>query len=812
MQIPTFHTERLNSHIPLRRGTLLALVLVPALLASVLLGAAWGRDSRLSRITAAVVNSDQAVKVNGQTVPMGRQLAAEIVAKQSKNITWVLSDPSDAAQGLASGEYAAVVTIPENFSAAATSVKDADTAKQATIDVQTSPASAVQDAEIARQVADLAAQSTNATLTGGYLGNIYVGFNTMGKQLTTIGKGAGQLADGAEQLGDGTAKAAGGAGQLGKGMAELDANGAKLVDGGNQLASGATQLSDGVGAYTQGAGQVVDGIGQLAGGINQLEAGLASGGDSKQFAQLGQLKSGAQQVASGAAGLSTGLGTYQDQLVAWRDGKAPIPQQVLDAYTEQFGAQCAAQIADGLRTALSPENVAQYEAQMRKQLATSLDQLPPQVALTPEQKAAILANAKLPENQQLAKMLADPKLAKQISDAVCPEVQKAAQPVFEGGFKAGTGTAAAVLDVKDPETGQSLKSGAAALSTGAGQLSAGVTKLVDELPKQIAAQLAELKAGVKKLSDGADTLATKSQQLKTGGGELATGASTLASGAGEYAAGVGKYTDGVHQANAGTQELASGMTQLATGSAKLATGTRTFADKVSDGAKQVPSYSEAQREKLSSIVATPVTGGADGITTPLKQTATLLLVLGSWLGALAIWLLMRPVASRTLTSSRPSWQLAAATMVPGAVVALGQSVLLGVLGSMGMDLSFGRGVRLTAFLALVGLAFTAINHALAAWFGGIGRAVSVLLVTVTAAVGVVSAVPELFTSIHAFSPLAPALRGLRSIVTGAPMGVGPVGSLLVLWLLASVACLLAVTRRRRLTPAKYRKAAGSVGS
>lgn len=808
MHIPTFHTERVNSHVPLRRGTLLALVLVPALLASVLLGAAWGRDARLSRITAAVVNSDKAVKVNGQTVPMGRQLAAEIVAKQSKNITWVLSDPSDAAEGLASGQYAAVVTIPENFSAAATSVKDADSAQQATIDVQTSPASAVQDAEIARQVADLAAQSTNATLTGGYLGNIYVGFNTMGKQLTTIGKGAGQLADGAEQLNEGTSKAAGGVGQLGKGMAELDANGAKLTDGGAKLASGATELSNGIGAYTTGAGQVVDGIGQLAGGINQLEAGLAAGGDSQQFAQLGQLKTGAQQVAGGAAGLSTGLGKYQDQLVAWRDGTAPIPQQVLDAYTAQFGGQCAAQIADGMRTALSPQKIAQYEAQLRQQLATGLDQLPPELALTAQQKAAILANAKIPENQQLATMLADPKLATQVADTVCPEVSKLAQPAFEGGFQAGTGTAAAALDVKDPKTGQSLTSGAAALADGAGQMSAGVTKLVDELPQQIAAQMGQLRAGVKKLSDGADTLASKSQQLKTGGAQLATGASTLASGVGEYTDGVAKYTEGVHQANLGTQELATGMTQLASGSGKLATGTRTFADKVSDGAKQVPSYSEAQREKLSTVVATPVTGGADGITTPLTQTTTLLLVLGSWLGALATWLLVRPVASRTLTSSRPSWQLAAATMVPGAVVALGQSVLLGWLGSAAMDLTFGRGVRLTAFLALAGLAFTAINHALAAWFGGLGRALSVLLATVTAAVGVVSAVPSLFSSIHGASPLAPALRGVRSIVAGSPMGVGPVGILLSLWLLASVACLLAVTRRRRLTPAGYRKAHG----
>lgn len=920
MKLPSFRPERLNSHRPLRRWSLLALVLVPMLLSGVLLGTAWGRDDRLTRITAAVVNQDKAVVVNGQQVPMGRQLAAEIVAKQSKNITWVLSDPSDAAEGLAKGDYAAVVTIPEGFSAAATSVKSPDLAHQATIDVQTSPASAVQDAEIAQQVADLAAQSTNAMLTGGYLDKIYIGFNTMGKQLTSIGTGAGQLADGAKDLADGTGKAAEGTGELGKGMNQLTEAGGKLSSGGSQLVAGGTKLSDGgtevtaggtklatgagqlvtggkklteggsqlvaggkkltdggakldtgasdlstgIASYTKGAGQVVDGIGQLAGGINQLESGLSKSTGSGQFGQLDQLKTGAQQVAGGAAGLSSGLGKYQDQLEAWRDGKAPMPKQVSDAYTKQFGAQCSAQIADGMRTALSKENLAKYEAALQQQLATSLSQLPPELALTEQQQKAILAKAKLPQNQQLAQLIADPKLASKVAGAVCPEVAKAAQPAFEGGFKAGTGTAAAALDHQDPKTGQSLTSGAAALADGSAQLSTGITKLVEALPQQIAAQLAELKAGVKKLSDGADTLATQSQQLKTGGTKLATGASQLATGVdgytdgvgsyvtgvgtfaggvskytagvgtladgvskyttgvgtyvagvgtyiegvGTYADGVTRYTDGVSQANVGVQELATGMTRLSAGSGKLATGSRTFADKISDGAKQVPNYSAAERETLSTVVATPVAGAADQISTPLKQTTTLLLVLGTWLGALATWLLVRPVASRTLTSSRPSWQLAAATMVPGALVAVGQAVLLGILGSTVMHLGFGRGFRLTAFLTLAALTFTAVNHALAAWFGGIGRGVAAVLATVTAAVGLVSAVPEIFTSIHGASPLAPALRGLRSIVTDAPMGVGPVGTLLALWLLAAIAGLLAVVRRRSLTPGRYRRASG----
>ena len=159
---------------------------------------------------------------------------------------------SDAASGLADGRYAAVVTIPENFSRAATSVADADAAEQAVIQVTTSPASAVEDAQIARQIADLATQSTNQMLTGEYLKNIYIGFNTMGEQFVT-----------------------------GQTIAEALANSAELSSGGVQLASGARELSGGVTQYTDGAGKLVDGISQLDTGVQAYTSGagqLVGGG------------------------------------------------------------------------------------------------------------------------------------------------------------------------------------------------------------------------------------------------------------------------------------------------------------------------------------------------------------------------------------------------------------------------------------------------------------------------------------------------------------------------------------------------------
>ena len=125
-----------------------------------------------------------------------------------------------------------------------------------------------------------------------------------------------------------------------------------------------------------------------------------------------------------------------------------------------------------------------------------------------------------------------------------------------------------------------------------------------------------------------------------------------------------------------------------------------------------------------------------------------------------------------------------------------------------MNLGLGRGFGLVAFLVLAALAFMAVNQALVAWLGGVGRTISVVLATVTAAVGLVSAVPGMFGTIHGISPLAPALDGVRAIVAHTSVGVGPIGTLLALWLLGAVACLLAVVRRRQLSPAAYRRARG----
>ena len=70
-----------RAHAGRRAGwlTLVGLVLVPLTVGGLLTWALWQPLQRLDRVQAAVVNQDVPVELDGQTVPLGRQLAAALV-------------------------------------------------------------------------------------------------------------------------------------------------------------------------------------------------------------------------------------------------------------------------------------------------------------------------------------------------------------------------------------------------------------------------------------------------------------------------------------------------------------------------------------------------------------------------------------------------------------------------------------------------------------------------------------------------------------------------------------------------------------
>ena len=322
--------------------SLVGLVLVPLLVAAGFLWATWNSDTRLDRVQAAIVNNDKGTTLNKQFVPLGRQLAGGLVNGEAdaSNFDWVLTDDDDARNGLESGTYAAVVTIPEDFSKQATSFSKTEVADiaPATIEVQTSQVSGITDGVVAQVITTAARDTLNTELTEQYLDNIYLGFNSTKKQFESVAKGARKLADGSGDLSDGLDQTSTGAKKLADGLEQLDdgtqqlsAGMTKLADGTKELPSQTKQLADGAQKSADGADDLADGVKKFTDG-HARPAALFVAEAGKQPVAVTLTKEGAETVdAASILGVMTLGVSAGDEVVLSTDADGHEASASIDA-------------------------------------------------------------------------------------------------------------------------------------------------------------------------------------------------------------------------------------------------------------------------------------------------------------------------------------------------------------------------------------------------------------------------------------------------------------------------------------------------
>lgn len=362
----TLTLERARSRRPVTWLTLLGVLLLPVVIGGILVAALYNPVERLDGMRAAIVNNDEPVTVNGQLVPLGRQLAAGLVEGSDdlpSNLDWTISNTDDAAAGLADGTYDAVITIPANFSAAATSTAGASdgsgtTPEKATISAQTSPDSLIVDDAITSQVAQAAASVLGQQLSSTYLENVFLGFTTLGDKL-------GEAASGAHQLADGAAQAATGAAQLPGGATALASGATQLGDGANELSGGLTQLADGTRQSAGGAGQLAAGLGAVSGQLTSTAPDTLGGAAATTVSYANAAATSTQQLA----------GIYQGLLTANNCIPPATPT------TPEQGAVCLAlgQLAGGITDSATNAGTAAYVAPLVQQglgkTAAGIDEL-----------------------------------------------------------------------------------------------------------------------------------------------------------------------------------------------------------------------------------------------------------------------------------------------------------------------------------------------------------------------------------------------------------------------------------------------------
>ncbi|GAA2244380.1 hypothetical protein GCM10010413_54420 [Promicromonospora sukumoe] len=749
-----------------------AVALLPLMILGLLISALWNPQDRLDTVKAAIVNLDEPVTVEGQMVPLGRQLAAGLVSggetadaaageaaaipASDASYDWEISDEQSAADGLADGTYAAVITIPEDFSAAATSFGGDDPAKaeQATIDVATAPDGRVLDDALAQVVAQTATGVLSSTLTETYVDNVLVGFSTLSEEL-------GKAADGADQLADGATEAGKGAKQL--------------ADGAQQTSDGVSGLGDGVSGLAGGAGTWASGAGQWAAGADQTAAGVSglASGASELASGADQVASGVGQSSAGAAGLADGAGELAKGASGLSDGAAEL-------------AGGTSQLAAGAKKAADGTQV----------LAGS---------------AADASDGAVALFTETAKVCANPALALQVPELCAAMAEHSDLPVDAGTVEYGLN---ALSDKNSPESLYGLAAGASELSGGADELAAGADGLavgVNKVAtgnKQLAGGLGELEDGATQLAGGLGELSNGADQAAGGVSALSAGARELSGGAGGIASGATQLADGAGQLETGTDQLATGVGGLADGVGELAGGATELSDGLGQATEEIPSYTEQERKSLASVVADPV--ATDGEVTDLNTgtTGPMFAVLALWLGALALMIVFPPVPLRARGSTRGAFRLTLGTFAVPAAIGLVTGLATGAILAGIEDLGVGGWVATMGFGALISVAFVAVNQALAAALGHVGRGISLLIAVLVIATGVVSTVPGVLEGLAGFLPVGLSIVGLVRLTEPGTGGIAMATAAVVLWALAGlVVTTLMVARERTVRVAELLRTA-----
>ncbi|WP_396667786.1 YhgE/Pip family protein [Microbacterium sp. R86528] len=768
----TLPLERSQSRSPITWLTLIGVLLLPVIIGGILITALYNPTERLDNLNAAIVNNDEPVDVDGQMVPLGRQLTAGLVEGSDSldsNLTWTLSNTDEAEAGLADGTYAAVITIPENFSTAALSTRPGETPEQATIEVTTPPDSLIVDDAITSQVATAAASLMGSELSTVYLENVFLGFTTLGEQLSEAADGAGELADGAASAAEGTVSLADGVDQLASGATELSAGAGEISAGFGQLSGGAAELAVGAGEISTGIGQLSTGAQELADGADEISAGTSG-------------------IATGAAGLAAGTTEAAEGLDSWAAGA-------------HQSADGAAQLADGL-TVMADE-------------VAALPDVPEELVVAAQTLADNSGQIETTVTDAAAELdtLAASCLAEGGSAALCEAITDVADTANEA-LPAITGILDDSQNIADGIAGlaefepqlvaalQQSAAGADSLATGVSALADGATETAVGLD-ELAFGMGALAVGADDLAEGTTTWAGGAEAWAAGTSEASAGANTWADGAYQWASGAAAAGSGVNTWAFGSSEWAMGATDAATGAEELADGAGQLADGTSElasglgtASEEIPTYTEDEADALATVVADPVSAEGAGNELFGASAIPLLAMLALWFGGLGSFIALQAVSRRALTSRKPSALLAARGLAPAAAIGAAQGLLVAAVVQFAASYDWSTWLAFAAMAIVAGVAFAAVNQALVAALGGAGRWVAAMIGVLALATGIVSTVPGVFADFAALLPTTPAYNGMLAALT-ATTGYGAAIAGLVVWTLIGFAItVIAVARRR----------------
>ncbi|MFC5928663.1 YhgE/Pip family protein [Cryobacterium melibiosiphilum] len=392
-----------------------------------------------------------------------------------------------------------------------------------------------------------------------------------------------------------------------------------------------------------------------------------------------------------------------------------------------------------------------------------------------------------------------------------------------GATAAATGAASFVTGVSGYTTGvDSLSTGLGTLSTGAagltplaegwGSYTGGVTSAATGFDGLSAALLqnptnAGFAQALAEFDAGLDTLAAQgaglSQQttsavagVQGGIAASASGAARLSAGSAELRLGASGVATGVGSLSSGVAELATGASAAADGAHELETGASALATGLAEGAESASVLTETDAEATAAVVSAPV-----GVTTERNNAidsigpiiGMLFVPVGLWIGALAIFLVFRPLTAVALASTASTGRLLFRGLGRAFGLAAAQAVLVTLLLHGPLGVSWTLLPATLGFAVLLAAVFVAVHHLLTVAFGRVGIVVSLVLLALqlvaTGGLYPLQIVAGPFQSVSPLLPLTWAVQGMQAIVSGgsnAAVDAGAAAAVLTLFLVGAV--------------------------
>ena len=338
---------------------------IPILYSGFFLGSIWDPYGQTKNLPVAFVNEDKGASLNGKSLNVGESIEKKL--KDNHDLGWEFVSKQQADEGVNSGHFYAVVTIPSDFSQKAASITESEP-QQAVINFTTTPAKNYIGSLVSNQAATKVKSSVSEQITQAYAKGILENLDKLGIGLDTAANGASTLHDGLGRLQSGTQTYVGGVKQLAVNQQSLTGGLAQLSDGSRKLQAGLGQLSNNLPTESQ-LSQLSDGMKQLQSGINQLNASVRNpspvlvaqqnkvetdaqtlkktmkDSESDLLAAGGTLQTlGAQAAASGSKSTTISLPQISNIYQAFTETKTIIEQTTtlrkdLRVLTQQLSAQ-----------------------------------------------------------------------------------------------------------------------------------------------------------------------------------------------------------------------------------------------------------------------------------------------------------------------------------------------------------------------------------------------------------------------------------------------------------------------------------------